>query len=93
MHVDRQTDRQADSCACTYPYTHHGRPYPGVPASYVALNLGVSENRGTLNGVLIIRILLFHNLGYYIRVPYFRKLPFLEFKKSSLTAWKALEAQ
>ena len=41
-------------------------------------HLGVSENKGCLIwGVLIIiRILPFRNLGYYIRVPYFRKLPF-----------------
>ena len=30
--------------------------------------------RGTLFGVLLTRILLF--IGYYIRVPYFRKLPY-----------------
>ena len=30
--------------------------------------------RGTLFGVLIIRILYY--LGYYVRVPYFRKLPY-----------------
>ena len=38
--------------------------------------MGVSENRGTLFWGSLKRILLIYYLGYYIRIPYFRKLPY-----------------
>ena len=45
--------------------------------------LGVSENTGYLIlGVLIIRILLL--IGYYIRVPYFRKLSFASLEEGTV---------
>ena len=37
------------------------------------VHMGVSENRGPFFGVLIIGI------RYYIRVPHFRKLPYIGF--------------
>ena len=44
------------------------------PLAMLTLELGVSEIGVPYLGVLVIRILLF-SLGYYIRVPDFRKLP------------------